>query len=343
MTPSTSTRSRTTRSRKIGVEIEPPPKPQSDEKKMYITTIPEALRDPSRYMDFCIHIEAPYARLQGDPHAQNIPRQCHITGKGLCTHNGVHRRVRDILTVVHGKKVYILGDKPLNDKHIEAFKSIDLMEGGSEAKGGQALGALFWDVPLFGGMANTGKKEKDTKGKKGTDYSKYKCGVHVGPIALQMGRTTHPVHVVDIGITRQAATTAKERNDKSGDKKDLKTMATNSVVVYGLYRFEGRFVPSRAARFEAFSSEHLRLYWDALVNHLDTFLSTPTRGSFTTRRLDVFVHESSEGNARPQNLLSRIKPVCLLEGQGPTCPEDMTFVEEALDDLPREVQHFQLV
>jgi CRISPR-associated protein Csd2 len=125
-----------------------------------------------------------------------------------------------------------------------------------------------------------------------------------GPVQFTFARSVEPILPLEISITRMAATTEKDAEDKGG-----RTMGRKHIVPYGLYRAHG-FVSAPLASHEVkgtgFSEDDLELLWQALGNMFDHDRSA-ARGEMATRKLVVFRHESALGNAQAQSLFDRVE------------------------------------
>src|SRR5664280_2196852 len=82
-------------------------------------------------------------------------------------------------------------------------------------------------------------------------------------------------------------------------------MGRKHIVPYGLYRTEG-YISSHLADGTGFSEDDLKLLWDALINMFDHDHSA-ARGKMTARKLIVFKHDTTLGNAPTQKLFDLVK------------------------------------
>jgi len=76
-------------------------------------------------------------------------------------------------------------------------------------------------------------------------------------------------------------------------------------VPYALFRSEG-YISAHFAKQTGFLEDDLKLLWDALVNMYDHDHSA-ARGKMQARKLIVFKHESSLGNAPAHKLFGLVK------------------------------------
>jgi CRISPR-associated protein Csd2 len=123
------------------------------------------------------------------------------------------------------------------------------------------------------------------------------CGQVRGPVQLAFSRSIEPIVPQEISITRMAVT-----NEKDEEKE--RTMGRKYIVPYGLYRMHGYVSAPYAAR-TGFSEDDLELFWSALEGMMDHDRSA-ARGEMAVRKLVVFKHQSSLGNARASDLFDTI-------------------------------------
>ena len=83
-------------------------------------------------------------------------------------------------------------------------------------------------------------------------------------------------------------------------------MGRKHIVPYGLYRVEGYVSAELARRVTGFSEEDLELLWQALINMFEHDHSA-ARGKMASRKLIVFEHETSLGNAPSHILFDKVK------------------------------------
>jgi len=147
--------------------------------------------------------------------------------------------------------------------------------------------ANFWDVRTFGAVMSTGVNAGQVR----------------GPVQFSFARSVEPILPLEISITRMAATTEKDAEEKGG-----RTMGRKHIVPYGLYRAHGYVsapLASHATKGTGFSEDDLQLLWQALGNMFDHDRSA-ARGEMATRKLILFRHQSALGNARAQGLFDRV-------------------------------------
>lgn len=124
------------------------------------------------------------------------------------------------------------------------------------------------------------------------------CGQVRGPVQLNFGRSIDPIFSQDLTITRCAVTNVK-------DLEKERTLGRKQIVPYGLYRMEGYISANLAQKVTEFSEDDLEIFWEALMNMFEHDHSA-ARGKMATRKLFVFEHESSLGNAPSHELFDLI-------------------------------------
>jgi CRISPR-associated protein Csd2 len=82
-------------------------------------------------------------------------------------------------------------------------------------------------------------------------------------------------------------------------------MGRKHIVPYGLYRAHG-FISAKLAERTGFGEDDLALFMEALENMFEHDRSA-ARGEMATRRLIVFKHASSLGNAKAHDLFDRVR------------------------------------
>lgn len=236
----------------------------------------------------------------GDPDAGNMPRIDPETSYGIVTDVCLKRKIRNYVEIVKKNEspyeIYIREKAILNQTHERAHKAIgaDDKGDGKKRKGsGEEVDrarawmcANFFDVRSFGAVMSTGVN----------------CGQVRGPVQLNFGRSIESIVPLEMTITRMAVATEKEAEQQSGDNR---TMGRKHIVPYALYRTEG-YISAHLAMQTGFSEEDLKLLWEALMNMFDHDHSA-ARGKMSARKLLVFKHSSSLGNAQAYKLLDLIQ------------------------------------
>lgn len=246
--------------------------------------------------EFVAFFDVENGNPNGDPDAGNMPRIDPETGKGIVTDVCIKRKIRNYIDIVkndektydekiQGYKIYVKDKAILNLQHKlaydylgvetknkkEADKDKDLLE-----KLQEFMFNNFYDIRTFGAVMST-------------DVS---CGTIRGPVQINFAKSADPIFQQEVTITRVAIT--KEGQDKETE------MGRKHIVPYGLYRVEG-YISAELAKKTGFSEKDLKLFWEALINMFEHDHSA-ARGKMATRRLIVFEHDTSLGNA-PSHIL----------------------------------------
>lgn len=254
----------------------------------------------NRY-DFVYLFDVKDANPNGDPDAGNLPRVDPETGEGLITDVCLKRKVRNFVAVTKpaapsGKKnrIYFEEGAVLNRLHDEAWQAVGLGSEKDKSKLPKDLAkakaltqfmcANFYDIRTFGAVMST----------------EVNCGQVRGPVQISFARSVDPIVSSEHAITRSSVT-----NERDLEKE--RTMGRKFTVPYALYRAYG-FVNPFLAEQTGFSEEDLSLLWEALKNafQFDQSAARPA-GSMAARKLIVFKHEKSPGNAPSHKLFELVQ------------------------------------
>jgi CRISPR-associated protein Csd2 len=243
----------------------------------------------NRY-EFILYFEVINGNPNGDPDAGNLPRIDPDTGRGLVSDVCLKRKIRNYVELVKSgsdsHRIYVTEGAVLNNKHQEAYDAVGKKPEGSKKPAPKEvtewLCAHFYDVRTFGAVMST----------------EINGGTVRGPVQLCFSKSEDPIVPQEISITRMAVT-----NKKDLDKE--RTMGRKSIVPYGLYRLEG-FISAPQSLKTGFSEDDLQLFWNALINMFDHDRSA-ARGRMASRKLYVFRHDSSLGNAPASALFDLVK------------------------------------
>lgn len=262
--------------------------------------------------EFVLYFDVANGNPNGDPDAGNMPRLDPETNQGLVSDVALKRKVRNFVALAKGDtpghEIYMSEGATLNKQHDKSWQAVfpeaqpsDKRKDGRAKDDEKALKitrwmcANFWDIRAFGAVMTTGVNAGQVR----------------GPVQFTFGRSVEPILPLEISITRMAATTEKDAEDKGG-----RTMGRKHIVPYGLYRAHG-FVSaplaSHATKGTGFSEADLELLWQALEQMFDHDRSA-SRGEMATRKLIVFRHASALGNARAQSLFDRVQTWRVHEG-----------------------------
>lgn len=276
----------------------------------------------NRY-EFIMIFDVENGNPNGDPDAGNMPRVDPQTMHGIVTDVCLKRKIRNFIELYKegepGYNILIKSDRPLNSKFIEAYEAEGLKtkQKGKNVddvkKARDYMCKNYFDVRAFGAVMNTGEDP---------------CGIVRGPVQINFARSVDPIYKQDITITRQAKTT----NDRmeSGETE----MGRKSVVPYGLYKAEGYVSAMLAQKVTGLSEDDLDLIWSAIINMFEHDHSA-ARGKMCMRKLLIFKHESSLGNAPSHILFDKI---AINKKAGIECPRNYEDYEIAIDrDMPEGV------
>ena len=296
----------------------------------------------NRY-EFVVLFDVENGNPNGDPDAGNMPRIDPESGLGLVTDVCLKRKIRNYVETVkedaEGFQIYIKEDVPLNRSDREACRSLGIEET-EDKKVTEALKKLkksdpdtdlklrdymcgnFYDIRTFGAVMTTFVK------------ASLNCGQVRGPVQLCFAQSIDPVVPRDITLTRVALATAAEA------EKQRNTMGGKSIIPYGLYRMDG-FVSANLAQTTGFSEEDLKVLWEAIMNMFEDDHSA-ARGKMVVRKLYVFKHDSSYGNAPSYKLFDSIK---IRRKDSVSAPRSFDDYELIFDenDIPRGVSCTEMI
>ncbi|MGK2287191.1 type I-C CRISPR-associated protein Cas7/Csd2 [Pedomonas sp. V897] len=264
----------------------------------------------NRY-EFVLYFDVTNGNPNGDPDAGNMPRLDPETNQGLVSDVALKRKVRNYVALAKGDapgcEIYMSEGATLNNLHRKAWAAVmpevtkddefkKLPKDQQKARElTKWMCANFWDIRAFGAVMSTGVNAGQVR----------------GPVQFTFARSVEPILPLEVAITRMAATTEKDSEDKGG-----RTMGRKHIVPYGLYRAHG-FVSaplaSHSTKGTGFSEDDLELLWEALGNMFEHDRSA-ARGEMATRKLILFRHESALGNAQAQSLFDRVKTWRVHEG-----------------------------
>ena len=290
--------------------------------------------DPlTRRLDLVVLFDVANGNPNGDPDAGNMPRMDPETGHGLVTDVCLKRKIRNYVELTRegeaGQRIYVTEGAVLNEKHREAYvaqrpddpkvaKAPKLTPGSDDEARAirQFMCDTFFDIRTFGGVLSTG----------------INAGQVRGPVQFAFARSVEPVLPLEVSITRMAATSEKEKNergegeDESEKRGDKRTMGRKHVIPYGLYRAHG-YVSAALAPRTGFSQDDEDLLIEALRDMFEHDRSA-ARGEMATRKVIGFRHDGKFGNAPAHALFDRIKVWRNVGG------ETRTIGDQRLDNLP---------
>ncbi len=182
----------------------------------------------------------------------------------------------------------------------------------------------FYDIRTFGAVLSL--------------KSAPNCGQVRGPVQMTFARSVDPVVTLEHSITRMAVATEAEAEKQSGDNR---TMGRKHTVPYGLYLAHG-FVSAHLAAQTGFNEDDLQLFWTALKEMFEHDRSA-ARGLMATRKLVVFKHSSSLGNASAHQLFDLVEVKRKNVEQPPRSFAAAYEVKVLKDKVPSGVEVMELV
>ena len=230
----------------------------------------------------------------GDPDAGNMPRLDPETSKGLVTDVALKRKIRNYVALekenTPGYAIYMQEKSVLNNQHKLAYAALQIEYEPKklpkeEAKARELTAWMcknFFDIRTFGAVMTTDVNVGQVR----------------GPLQLAFATSIEPVVPLEVSITRVAVT-----NERDADKE--RTMGRKHILPYALYRVHG-FISAKLAERTGFSEDDLALLWRSLVNLFEHDRSA-ARGEMSARKLIVFEHESTLGNAPASALFDAVK------------------------------------
>ncbi|MSN26442.1 MAG: type I-C CRISPR-associated protein Cas7/Csd2 [Geobacter sp.] len=245
----------------------------------------------NRY-DFILFFDVKDGNPNGDPDAGNMPRIDPETGHGLVTDVCLKRKVRNFVQLAKGCSetfdIFVKEKAILNNLIADAHKdeSVKGKEKGEKTEAArQVMCRKYYDVRTFGAVMSTGENAGQVR----------------GPVQLTFSRSVDQVVPLEHSITRMAVATEAEAEKQQGDNR---TMGRKFTVPYALYRCHG-FISAPLAAQTGFGQEDLELFWQALINMFEHDRSA-ARGQMSARKLVVFKHDSSMGNAPAHTLFDLV-------------------------------------
>jgi CRISPR-associated protein Csd2 len=259
--------------------------------------------------DFVSLFDVKDGNPNGDPDAGNLPRIDAETGHGLITDVCLKRKVRNYVGLKNSDNppygIFVKEKAILNKVIEQAYISLDVnlqeapqdaADGNKRNKAGQGQGKEierakqflcqnFFDIRTFGAVLSTGANAGQVR----------------GPVQFTFARSVDPVVALEHSITRMAVATESEAEKQGGDNR---TMGRKFTIPYGLYRAHG-FISAPLANQTGFSETDLELLWEALGMMFEHDRSA-ARGLMGTRKLIIFEHSSTMGNAPAQQLFDAI-------------------------------------
>jgi CRISPR-associated protein Csd2 len=232
----------------------------------------------------------------GDPDAGNLPRIDAETGQGLVTDVALKRKIRNYVAMTKGEeagwRIYVQDRAVLNRQHEQAWQAVspetDKAKRDRLPKDAEKARELtrwmcknFFDIRAFGAVMTT----------------EVNCGQVRGPVQLGMARSLDPIVSQEHAVTRCAVT-----NERDLEKE--RTMGRKFAVPYALYRVHGYLNPLLAEQ-TGFGDADLGVLKQAL-DQMFEYDRSAARGLMKPVRCIAFGHDSQLGNARADQLFSRV-------------------------------------
>ena len=281
----------------------------------------------NRY-DFVYLFDVQDGNPNGDPDAGNLPRVDSETGEGLVSDVCLKRKVRNFVQIVKDSEkpydIFIKEKAILNNQIAEAHKQEDVKakeKGDKTEAARQWMCRNFYDIRTFGAVLSTGENAGQVR----------------GPIQFTFARSIDPIVTAEHSITRMAVATEDEAKKQSGDNR---TMGRKYTVPYGLYKANG-FISAHLATQTGFNEDDLNLFWESLKNMFDHDHSA-ARGMMNARKLIVFKHSSTLGNASAHTLFNLID-IKLKNKEVPPRSFNDYVVTIDKDKLPEGVEHLDMI
>lgn len=279
----------------------------------------------SRRHEFVLYFDVTNGNPNGDPDAGNLPRLDPETNRGLVSDVALKRKIRNYVALARadqrGHEIYMRDGATLNIEHQRAWTAVApevtktdemkrLPKDDTKArKLTRWMCANFWDIRSFGAVMTTGVNAGQVR----------------GPVQITFATSAEPILPLEVSITRLAATTEKDADEKGG-----RTMGRKHIVPYGLYSAHG-FVSaplaSHPTKGTGFSDADLELLFEALSQMFEHDRSA-ARGEMATRKLVIFRHASALGNAHAHELFARVKTWRTFKGVR------RSIGDEAIDNWP---------
>ena len=277
--------------------------------------------DPNRRHDFVLVFDVSDGNPNGDPDADNQPRQDQETNQGLVTDVCLKRKVRNFVALTQAdekpNRIYVQDRGTyLNDLNALSHEAVGIPKEKAKeperAKRDEArawMCANFYDVRMFGAVMST----------------KVNAGQVRGPLQMTFARSIDPILPMDVTISRVALTDEQEkkrsqqesRSEAPSQNEDASaavqeerigrtgTFGRKAIVPYGLYVGHG-FFSAPFAKQTGVTAADLELFWTALMNMWDHDHSA-SRGLMSCRGLYVFSHDNALGNAPAHQLFAKFE------------------------------------
>jgi len=242
-------------------------------------------------MDFIVLFDALDCNPNGDPDANNAPRQDPETMQGLVSNVCLKRKVRNYINMKFqeekGHRIYIQQGSALNNTFAEAMKKKP-----AGMSDGEAMCMEFYDVRAFGAVFTQSQESKQAQ----------------GPVQFTWARSFDPITPFDHAIVRCCV--AKEEKSTDGSNK-ASMPGRQQGLAYGLYKFMVTVNPFLAEK-TGFTYADLGELIEAIEKmfYLD---QASSRGNMCVRKMYLIEHDSPFGSIEAQKLSELVKATPLTE------------------------------
>lgn len=275
----------------------------------------------NNYRAICVLIEAKNTNPQGNPDEDNRPRVNPNNNKGFITGVGLKRKIRDYLQLT-GNDIYVARNVCLEDQR-DGLGAKSSKRGSKEALDlYDAVADKYIDVRVFGQLIPSAGRALR------------------GPIQVSDGVSIDPVDVIDIAMTRVAVETKKESESQDGGNQ---TMASKSVISYGLYKFYIFVNPHDSVRSKC-SEEDYEKVMDALLKCLQNDCSSARILTMRAVYEITFpkIGENGKLDAAPMQYL--VEQISIARKNTDVAPESFEDYDVTIgDDLKKAIDNKKVV
>lgn len=285
-----------------------------------------------RYINVVGYVSASLSNPQGDIDNENAPRQNPFNLKGIITHQGIKRKIRDLLVDVMGQPVHVARGSVLLQGTLDAMEVLKAGEKSTKAlrtfvdktkipkgKKGKKNATSAEGAPE--GSADNGNSEDDDNDLKKdgpevctvltthfTDdrlfgrlvLSPYNVGLK-GPVQIENLQSLHPIEILDLTIGCTAVANYADANEG----KD-RTIGHSKVVDFGLYQMNIKINPVEAKK-TGMTWEDLNTFLNLLTMIWDLTVSS-SRSGVAHEKAYIFIHESLQTSAPIPELVRLVTP-----------------------------------
>ena len=250
----------------------------------------------NNYYEFMMIFDVKNGNPNGDPDADNAPRQIFETGHGYITDSCIKRKIRDFVNIYventegyeNEYNMFVAMDNLLNNKINEAIeKNITeeykvetdkrkkkKMESEIKRAATDYMCETYFDVRAFGGVLTTGDGVDNTTDDTSETDKKEKSGGKKKGGIKGANAVKGPVQITFAN--------------------GYSTFGHKYIVPYGLYIAKGSINPIEAKK-TGFTEKDLELLWTSIIN-MFRFDKSASRGEMNMRKLIIFKHKSHLGS-----------------------------------------------